>query len=566
MEALKANSLASQSDLIIYSDAPRKSEHIRGVMEVRRYLKSINGFNSIKIIERSKNFGLKKSIISGVSEVLSQYESAIILEDDLIVSDQFLRFMNDGLEIYKNDEVVVCISGYVYPIDQNVLPETFFIQGADCWGWATWSRAWKIFNEDANILIAQFNAQKIIKFTFNNSFPFFRMLKSEAEKDGISSWAILWYASTFLKQSLTLYPKKSLVKNIGNDGTGTHHAENRLGDQDVEGIMIELTRDVIIESTVARHEFEKFFKRRLRGFPERVISYIKRRLNSLELLRRLLRSIAPPLLLNSLKTILVDKNSKIIYQGPFLTWEEAKANSYGYEDENIFSRVLEVAENVKNCNILFERDSVGFFEYSYSNPILIGLLNVAANNKGRVNLIDFGGSLASSYFRHYPFLYHLPELKWNIVEQRQNVINGSALFLHHYPLYFYGSIDECLRSSNINAALFSASIQYLEDSYSIISKIFHHESIEQIIIDRIPITSQKNDVFIVQEVSPLIYKGSYPLRIFSRQKFLELFSGEWILLLNEISPEGWQVAENGVNFVYESFIFQRSSMGKPGSN
>ena len=221
LESLKKNELANQSDLIIFSDAARKSTDTAPVQEVRRYIKTVKGFNSVNIIERTNNFGLANSIIDGVSQVINEYGNVIVLEDDLVTSPYFLKYMNDGLRYYENAEDVISIHGYIYPMN-DVLPETFFLRGADCWGWATWKRGWALFERDGKKLLNELQSRHAeYEFDFNGSYPYTRMLRNQISGKN-NSWAIRWHASAFLRNKFTLYPGQSLVQNIGHDGSGTH--------------------------------------------------------------------------------------------------------------------------------------------------------------------------------------------------------------------------------------------------------------------------------------------------------------------------------------------------------
>lgn len=156
--ALIKNNLAKESELIIYSDAAKTSEVEKDVMEVRRFIHSIIGFKAVQIIERSKNWGLANSIIDGVCSVVNKYGKIIVLEDDLVTSPYFLNFMNEALNHYENNNEVISIHGYVYPIDN--LPETFFLKGADCWGWATWKEGWALFESDGMKLLDNLTKKK----------------------------------------------------------------------------------------------------------------------------------------------------------------------------------------------------------------------------------------------------------------------------------------------------------------------------------------------------------------------------------------------------------------------
>lgn len=220
VEALQKNELANESELFIYSDAPKNENTVEKVKEVREYIKTIDGFKSVTIIEREQNWGLANSIIDGVTEIINKYGKTIVLEDDLVTSPYFLKFMNEALSMYENENNIVCIHGYMYPI--NGLPETFFIKGADCWGWATWKEKWSIFEKDGQKLLDELGKKNLQKEAdFNDAIGYSQMLKDQI-KGKNNSWAVRWYMSAFLKGMLTLYPGVSYVRNIGNDESGTH--------------------------------------------------------------------------------------------------------------------------------------------------------------------------------------------------------------------------------------------------------------------------------------------------------------------------------------------------------
>ena len=223
VEALQKNELASKSMLFIYSDAAKNMAAEDKVNEVRDYINTIDGFKKVTVIKRENNWGLANSIIDGVTKIVNEYGKIIVLEDDLVTSTYFLKFMNDALDFYENNKEVVCIHGYQYPLkDSSHLPDTFFIKGADCWGWATWTDGWIIFETEGKKLLKELQTKKLQREAdFNNSFAYTKMLKDQI-KGKNNSWAIRWYMSAFLKNKLTLYPKKSLVQNIGFDNSGTH--------------------------------------------------------------------------------------------------------------------------------------------------------------------------------------------------------------------------------------------------------------------------------------------------------------------------------------------------------
>lgn len=257
IEALQKNELADQSDLIIYADAPKNDQAWSQVQAVRDYIKTVYGFKSVKIIERDKNWGLAANIIDGVTEVVNQYGKIIVLEDDLVTSPYFLRFMNEFLEIYKDEPKVASIHGYIYPIDG--LPETFFIKGADCWGWATWKDKWSIFETNGQKLLDELKTRNLQKEAdFNNSYGYTKMLQDQI-KGKNNSWAVRWYMSAFLRDMLTLYPGQSYVQNIGHDVEGTHCTS------ETDTFKISLNNEIAIskikinENLESRKKIEFFF-------------------------------------------------------------------------------------------------------------------------------------------------------------------------------------------------------------------------------------------------------------------------------------------------------------------
>ena len=135
--------------------------------------------------------------------------------------------MNQALDMYQENENVISVHAYNYPLkDKAQLPETFFLIGADCWGWATWKSGWDLFNPDGKILLKEIEEKKLsVKFNYKNNIDFLQMLKDQIDGK-VDSWAIRWYVSAFLKEKMTLYPAQSYVKNIGIDGTGTHADNN----------------------------------------------------------------------------------------------------------------------------------------------------------------------------------------------------------------------------------------------------------------------------------------------------------------------------------------------------
>jgi GT2 family glycosyltransferase len=222
LAALAANSLAVESDLIVYADGPKKPEHQASLDAVRELVRSIRGFKSVEIVERETNLGLANSIISGVTEVCAVRGRVIVVEDDLIVAPDFLTFLNAGLDRYRSEESVLQISGYGYPAHDESTPQTFFLPMVSCWGWATWSRAWAAFDRKMSAL-EKLDVDPVARRRFNvdDAYDYYGMA-CQQRLGKIDSWGIRWQLSLFARGGLVLYPRDSLVYNSGVDASGTH--------------------------------------------------------------------------------------------------------------------------------------------------------------------------------------------------------------------------------------------------------------------------------------------------------------------------------------------------------
>ncbi len=228
--ALQKNNLAGRSDLFIYSDAGKKPEVAESVCEVREFIKSIDGFRSVCIVERERNWGLANSIIDGVTTVISQYGRVIVLEDDLITSSHFLEYMNAALDHYENDLKAFSIGAFNFPDKTMPIPQDYSWDTYACvrccsWGWATWGDRWKRIDwdmADYSMFIRDRTAQK----SFNRGGPDMTQTLKWQYEGRIDSWAIRFCYAHYASNMHCIYPVKTLVMNIGQDHSGTHCGAN----------------------------------------------------------------------------------------------------------------------------------------------------------------------------------------------------------------------------------------------------------------------------------------------------------------------------------------------------
>jgi hypothetical protein len=219
LDALKRNVLAGSSDLIVFSDGPKRAEDRDKVFEVRKQFAKLNGFRSVRVIERAENYGLARSIIEGVTAVINEYGKIIVLEDDLVTSPYFLTFMNRALETYEAQSSVWHISGWNYPLNPDGLDDAFFWRTMNCWGWATWSDRWRHYRKEPAVLVQTWTKTEIARFNLDDTYDFWEQVIRN-HKGELNSWAIFWYATIFKNNGLCFNPVQSLIINIGLDGSG----------------------------------------------------------------------------------------------------------------------------------------------------------------------------------------------------------------------------------------------------------------------------------------------------------------------------------------------------------
>jgi len=259
LEALRKNHLSDSSSLYIFSDGYRNETDREEVMKVRELIHSVEGFAAIHIEEKSENVGLARNIIEGVTGVVNEHGKVIVLEDDLITSPYFLTFMNNVLDRYEQEEKIAHVQGFCFPLQG--LPDAFLIKWTGSWGWATWKRAWDLFNPDGEALLTEIMKKKLNReFDFNGNYPFTRMLRRQVNGEN-DSWAIRWNASLFLNNRLSVNAGTLLVQNIGFDGSGRHSGRDEIYTTPLHMSALSSEIPRIEENMIARKAFEKYYRR-----------------------------------------------------------------------------------------------------------------------------------------------------------------------------------------------------------------------------------------------------------------------------------------------------------------
>ncbi len=228
-----------------------------------------------------------------------------------------------------------------------------------------------------------------------------------------------------------------------------------------------------------------------------------------------LKDLVPPVLYNKLRESPLRRHG---WFGNYKTWQTAEEQSVGYDDNLIIDKVLKSTLKVKNGEFPYERDSVLFEEIQYDWPLLAGLMWVASRTGGNLNVLDFGGSLGSTYWQNRKYLDTLENLSWTIIEQPKYVDAGRK-HLNVHPLKFFPTLEAGLQDSTPNLILFSSVLNYIEEPFKLLEKLFDLQ-VEHIILERLLFIPGNKDRITVQKVPPKIYSASYPCWFFSESNFL----------------------------------------------
>ncbi|MBW4519533.1 MAG: methyltransferase, TIGR04325 family [Scytolyngbya sp. HA4215-MV1] len=268
-------------------------------------------------------------------------------------------------------------------------------------------------------------------------------------------------------------------------------------------------------------------------------------------LKALLKELLPPIVVKACRQRTHDG-----FWGNYSSWQEAQQLTSGYDSAGILEKVKQASLKVKNGEAVYERDSVLFNQIHYSFPILASLLRVAVENQGKLSVLDFGGSLGSSYYQCRDFLSDLTELRWNVVEQK-NFVDCGKQFFEDESLKFFVDIEKCLAVEQPQIVLLSSVLQYLEKPYDFLEQLIQYK-FPYLLFDRTAFVETGGDRLTIQKVSPTIYPASYPAWFFHLNRFLECFKGNYEMIVQFDSLAGLIELRNpGQNARDMGFLFQK---------
>jgi len=252
-------------------------------------------------------------------------------------------------------------------------------------------------------------------------------------------------------------------------------------------------------------------------------------------IKNFVKAVTPPIIFSAIRRLIMPNQYVEIWSGDYASWNDARANCSGYDSAIILEKVKSAMLKVKNREAVYERDSLLFDEIQYSWGLLAGLQRAASENEGELCVLDFGGSLGSTYFQNKEFLSTCKALKWCIVEQSHFVQCGKENFEDEH-LKFFNTIEECLENFQPNVLLLSSVLQYLENPYEWINK-FRKLNIPYIILDRTAFIEEEDDLLTIQNVPAAIYQASYPAWFFGHKMKRLLFKDKSLIIeFNSMVP------------------------------
>ena len=259
----------------------------------------------------------------------------------------------------------------------------------------------------------------------------------------------------------------------------------------------------------------------------------------------------PPKLLPLLRRL---GGHSLRFVGGYQSWEQAERASSGYSHSDILKKVASATRQVLNCEAAYERDGFTFVEADYSYSLISMLMHAALSNRGFLDVIDFGGSLGSTYRQCLPLLGTVSELRWQVVEQEHYVDVGKAEF-EDGTLSFHKTLEDTGSAlGNRQVLLLSSVMQYLREPEVEVRKLMNGK-VSHVVIDRTPMHHESNHRLCVQHVPSNLNEGSYPCWILSRKDLLALFPSPWRLLTEFPCLDGKWRTDDGLDFEYRGLCF-----------
>jgi len=501
LESLKKNKLSKKSDLIIFVDGPKnESGDKEKVDAVKKIINDLKGFKSKKIFFRRKNLGLSKNFISGISHVLNLYKKIIVVEDDNILSEHFLDYMNKGLNTFQNEKNICAINGYSYPVEKKGLDNFFLVKGADTWGWGTWKKTWDKIIWNPKLLLKKIDKKKI-------SEPKIKLLIDKIQKRN-DSYTIMFDISMQIQNKYSVVPKISYSSNFGLDGSG-RHAKTKV---DIFNSKLNNSKPNFDKKKIL---FSKLYEKRVKEFHDKNLVQKK-----------------------SLKFLFTKYIKKILSRSIQLKLKKTlfpKVDiSFKNNDKNIFVKYYDDYKFIKQNILLLELVKKNFLltlvdgklkNINQANFFLLNNLNNLFKRYNNLRIIEYGGGVGQRYYEFCKLVGTKKKINWTIIEQKKyceysNKKNKEIKFLKSFE-----SLSRYNKHTSI--LIYSTSLQYLNNPHEELKKVINNENIKYLFIENLPLSGKKEKNLLQTHYTDK--RNFYSFKIFNNKKVMKLLNKKFNL-------------------------------------
>ncbi len=550
----KAIQKARPSRLYISQDGPRNTStfELSQIKAVRDCLQ-IKWPCKVKYNFQTKNLGCKSGVSFGLNWFFSHENEGIVLEDDCLPHASFFSFCTCLLQKYRNQAKIGVINGTNFtgyrPKDGS---SYYFTKYPHIWGWAGYAHVMRGYDQNIQAW-PRVKETALWKNLFKNGFErdYWNGIMERTYLNKIDTWDYQFAMNLWVQQKICISPAVNLVENIGFGKNATHTERktliSRLSQKnDLKHIIH--PKKIELNLNNEEKEFKKIFQT-----PENK-NKRKKKINLLLFIttKTFLKAIFKKISLFA-KTKWRYPKDVIKFHGPYTNWADAKKKSKGYGEKKILKKIFSAAFKVKKGLGAFERDSVVFQKAEFEWPIVAILASAAASNEGRLVILDFGGSLGSSFFQNLPIFQDLKQLQWCIVEQPAFVQMGKKHF-EQKELRFFQSIEEAVSFAKPHVVLLSGVLQYLEKPDYFLKKIWRIGA-DWVVFDKVIVNRRQQDEIYVQEVPPSIYRGSYPCFSFAEDKLLKNIPASYKMLSKIVSLPF--PALRGIRSEFKGYVFRK---------
>ncbi len=516
-----------------YADGAKGAADAAAVAEVRALLRKVD-WCELRLVERPENLGLGRNVLDGVGEVAVRHEAFIVWEDDLICVPGTYDWMCAALRHYAADARVMSVSAWTHPrvTPLDVGDRPYFDARADCWVWGAWARSWPGMDAETALEKMRLAERRgVLPDAHGADLP-----RQAAQEQRRNVWAVRWLYHHLQHGGLCLRPPWSMAEHIGFDAGATNAAgSEEWANPPLRPVPPQPESWPLPEVNPACKTLWLAACPQT-AWPTRV------RQKLLRGIRTVLREIVPGPVRERLRGCLGWR----WFRGDYREWAEACAASGGYDDRVILQKVLAATLEVKAGRAAFERDGVLFARSEPDGPLLTQLQELAEQGGGRLRVLDFGGSLGSTYWRHRDRLPAGNDLRWDIVEQ-PSFVEAGRRHLADTPLGFYRDVEAAQAAGVHDVLLCSCVLQYLDEPYRLLAEWSRLE-IPWLLLNNLPLHDRGYDRLRVQHVPPSIYAATYPVWFFNRTGFRQRVT-EHYGIVKEFDaearwPVGWSMLQS----------------------